>query len=78
MSNWVSVSSLQKKCIPKKPFVKLRKFGNDKFKRKHEMTINHLYLQKLYLICFALKNDMKLDISQNYYEEPNGLIFGVY
>ncbi len=31
------------------------------------MAITHIFLQKFYLIAFAMQNKLKLDISDNYY-----------
>ncbi len=41
------------------------------------MIINHLYIQRLYLIAFAMRLNLELELSNHYYIE-NGLIFGVY
>lgn len=55
----------------------MRKFKEEDFKRQHEMIINHLYIQRLYLIAFAKMCNYELELSNNYYIE-NGLIFGIY
>ena len=77
MSHWRSMSSLQVRCAQKKSYLKLRKFEQKNFGRKYQIAINHIFLQRFYLVAYAMQNKLKLEISDHYYIE-NGLIFGIY
>lgn len=77
ISHWLPLRTVAAGCSEKKPFVKLRKFKEESFRRKHEIILNHLHIQRFYLVAFALSRRLELELSDHYYIRE-GLIFGVY